>query len=475
MNTHRMRSMIVAIGACVGAAIAVCGPLGYLGVAYVAESERLSFLAESNAARVSRYIYQHEALWQFHSLRLGEIIEMPTRDDSSYFQRIVTKQNKLVLQQGEAKWPTLTGSSPILLGQAEVGRIDIATSARPMLLRTAGVALFSLALAALAFMSIRVFPLRALDRANDQLRIRADELRQIRAEQDSMREKAEADRREALLRLADQLELDLKKIVSAVSTAAEETEAVSRTVAASIQSTNQRAVELSNAAKTAIMGVQATSGSTEELTTSFGEIVKRISDASSMSKRTASATAKTTAMVERLSDAAQKVDEVVMLIGHVAKQTNLLALNATIEAARAGASGRGFAVVAHEVKALSGQTAEATESIGLHIKNIQTTIGQTVSSVREIHESVAELEHFSNELSSVVGDQQKATDEISRSTHQAALGTEIVLSKIDDVIRTVTGTSSAADASLDATNILRTQANALTHSLDAFLARVRSA
>ena len=51
---------------------------------------------------------------------------------------------------------------------------------------------------------------------------------------------------------------------------------------------------------------------------------------------------------DELEAVAEKVQEVVHLIGNVAKQTHLLALNATIESARAGEQGRGFAVVATE-------------------------------------------------------------------------------------------------------------------------------
>ena len=66
-------------------------------------------------------------------------------------------------------------------------------------------------------------------------------------------------------------------------------------------------------------------------------------------------------------------------IEKIAQQTNLLALNATIEASRAGEAGRGFAVVAAEVKALSGQTREAT----LRIRSTVDTLSSQISQLRD--------------------------------------------------------------------------------------------
>ena len=73
-----------------------------------------------------------------------------------------------------------------------------------------------------------------------------------------------------------------------------------------------------------------------------------------------------------LQEALGKVSHVANGIETITRQTDLLALNATIEAARAGQAGRGFAVVASEVKALAGQTAQAT-------KEISATVGDLTS------------------------------------------------------------------------------------------------
>ncbi|HEY9764233.1 MAG TPA: methyl-accepting chemotaxis protein [Trichocoleus sp.] len=81
--------------------------------------------------------------------------------------------------------------------------------------------------------------------------------------------------------------------------------------------------------------------------------------------------AETTQKVKRLSEASQKITNVVNLISGFAAQTNILALNASIEASRAGGEGKGFAVVAEEVRELARQSAEATVEIENLVSNIQ--------------------------------------------------------------------------------------------------------
>ena len=136
------------------------------------------------------------------------------------------------------------------------------------------------------------------------------------------------------------------------------------------------------------------------------------------------------AQVATLADAVERIEQRLDGIGQslkgvagisgaidaIARQTNLLALNATIEAARAGASGRGFAVVASEVKALAGQTREATLKIG---STVTTLSGGISSLIEEATSAVAGSKatragaHDIEEAFSRVGDSIARLTEVS--------------------------------------------------------------
>ena len=144
-------------------------------------------------------------------------------------------------------------------------------------------------------------------------------------------------------------------------------------------------------------------------------------------------------MRERLDVLQRAVDQIADMtqtIEDISSQTNLLALNATIEAARAGEAGRGFAVVASEVKALSQQTASATEQIRDRTNALTSEMSAMMSAIQKNAESVQGAEEIVSEVSSrfhgvgeqIAGvssrfsemaaalDQQKgATEEISRA------------------------------------------------------------
>jgi methyl-accepting chemotaxis protein len=103
-------------------------------------------------------------------------------------------------------------------------------------------------------------------------------------------------------------------------------------------------------------------------------------------------------LLQVLQEALGKVSKVAAGINAITRQTNLLALNATIEAARAGAAGRGFGVVAAEVKALAGQTAQATSEIAATVGDLTSKANLLIEKGRHS----AELARAVDESASVI-------------------------------------------------------------------------
>jgi len=180
------------------------------------------------------------------------------------------------------------------------------------------------------------------------------------------------------------------------------------------------------------------------------------------------------ATIELLNRSGVEISKVTETIKMIALQTNLLALNATIEAARAGDAGRGFAVVAHEVKALAGQTAKATEEIGQNVGLIQSSTRNAVDAVREIGIAVREINDITSAIAGAVNQQDSATREISVNAQSAAQGNETLVNNIVSLRDAIGETNTAAGSVLSASNELNAMAETLSREVEKFFHNLRN-
>src|ERR1700748_2326547 len=237
---------------------------------------------------------------------------------------------------------------------------------------------------------------------------------------------------------------------------------------------SDRATDAPGATTKAAGNVSAVAGAAEELSASVQEIGRQVRQSAGAVEQTGQRPAKSVSETESLAAATQRIDGVLQLIQAIAEQTNLLALNATIEAARAGDAGRGFAVVAHEVKALAGQTAKATDEIGQNVGSIQASTRKAVEAVPEIGPAVHGINNITSAIASAVGQQDAATREISVNAQSAADGNHTLVANIASLRDAIGETSTAAASVLPASGELTSTADTLSREVEKFFRNLRA-
>ena len=319
---------------------------------------------------------------------------------------------------------------------------------------------------------------------------RADEIgglaRAIRIFQESMNRNrnlnaqvsADALAREERTRHIEASVEEFQQAISAVLRAVTQNASAMRETAENItratSEANGRAEAAAGATSQASTNVSAVAGATEELSASVQEIGRQVRQSAGAVAQTEQRTEKSIAEIESLAAATQRIDGVLNLIQAIAEQTNLLALNATIEAARAGDAGRGFAVVAHEVKALAGQTAKATEEIGQNVGSIQSSTRNAVDAVREIGTAVHGINNITSAIASAVGQQDAATREISVNAQSAADGNHTLVANIASLRDAIGETNTAAASVLSASGELTSTADTLSREVEKFFRNLRA-
>lgn len=164
-----------------------------------------------------------------------------------------------------------------------------------------------------------------------------------------------------------------------------------------------------------------------------------------------------------ISDASEKIQNIIGSIEEIAFQTNILALNASIEAARAGAAGKGFAVVADEVRNLAGKSAEASDETAKLIEQSVSAVKRGMNIAEGTSVSLEEIVNCTREIDNIIV-------EINGESHEQRACVDGINEKIDSVSELVNSSSANAEECASASGELNSQASALKRMLDDFRA-----
>jgi len=301
--------------------------------------------------------------------------------------------------------------------------------------------------------------------------IEAERLAAAQAEEER-RKVDRALRIEARIETFDQ---DVSAALRSLASAATELHSTAQAMSATAEETSRQSTAVAAAAEEASTNVQTVASATEELSASVTEIGQQVTDSKEVVTGAVEQAGAADAQVNALTRAAERIGDVVKLIGSIAGQTNLLALNATIEAARAGEAGKGFAVVAAEVKALANQTAKGTEDIANQVRAIQDAANGSAAAIRKITQTIGRVDQFASAVAAAVEEQGAATQEIARNVSQAAQGTDQVSANVSGISEAAQQTGTAATQVLAAAGELGRNGETLRRDVDSFLADIRAA
>lgn len=175
--------------------------------------------------------------------------------------------------------------------------------------------------------------------------------------------------------------------------------------------------EIAQASEDLARRTESNAASLEQTNAALAEVEGRIRRTSAASLETAARAGQATTTVEtgrstadqavlamdRVSDSAKGIDNVIEGLDKIAFQTRVLAMNAAVEAGRAGDAGRGFAVVADLVSALAMRAEEEAKRARDQLTVTQSEIVSAVQAVKKVDGALANIAGDVDEVHRLLG------------------------------------------------------------------------
>ncbi len=237
-----------------------------------------------------------------------------------------------------------------------------------------------------------------------------------------------------LQRALDAMRAGLGSMVSQVRDSSESIATASREIATGNQDLSSRTEQTASNVQQTVSSISHLSGNVQHTAASAQTANQLAATASQAAQRGGAVVGQAVQSMRSISQASQKIGDIIGLIDSIAFQTNILALNAAVEAARAGEQGRGFAVVASEVRSLAQRSAAAASEIKGLIDNSVTAVDggvrlveeagrvmeEIVGGVKRVSDTIGEISVASTSQSDGIGNVSQAVNEIDRMTQQNA-------------------------------------------------------
>jgi methyl-accepting chemotaxis protein len=295
----------------------------------------------------------------------------------------------------------------------------------------------------------------------------------LAAEQEAART-ARARRQDAMDRHTQDFGTNISGVMSSLANSAADMRRSSDAMSQAAIAVHDEASGTAQGATRSSEDLTTVAAAVEELTSSVAEISRQVATAAEVAQQAVARAESSHSTMHSLTEATERIGDVVHLINDIAGQTNLLALNATIEAARAGEAGKGFAVVAGEVKALAAQTAKATAEIGSQIETVRGATGEAVGAMSEIGGIIGRMNEVAAAISAAVEQQSATTREIASSIQAVSGATAQTAQAMTHVVDVAESAGAASSNVATGATAIGQEAATLRVKVDEFLDAVRT-
>lgn len=246
-----------------------------------------------------------------------------------------------------------------------------------------------------------------------------------------------------------QLRDNMTDTLRQIGMSSEQVSAGSSNLADTSQSLAEGATEQAGAVQELHATITTISEAARTAATSAEDAYKQSQEYADVADRSSNDMKEMVEAMARISEASQKIGNIISEIETIASETNMLSLNASIEAARAGEAGRGFSVVADQIRNLAEESSKSAvdtraliEGTMKEVENGNKVAERALESLEIVVEGIRKVAESSKEMSTISTNQMATMKE-------AELGVD----QISDVIQTnaaVAEESSATSQELSA-------------------------